>query len=135
MWRRKIRGKTLIIRLDRLYAGIGADARDYEVEIARSKKLNIKFYVEDIKRWITIPYAKLDTGEVDSIPHTSKFDNARYPIYHLVIYTVRSNEMKEVESKKIEEKKREPVQLSAFEAIASNMTSSRLEEMRRAIKK
>ena len=101
----------MIINLERLYNGWIADARDYEVEEAKKKRLNIKFYIEDTGRWITITNDKLDTGDIDPKVQKSKIPQAKIQEYHLILYTATPDYVKVKEKKEKEELTRKGAQL------------------------
>lgn len=104
MRRKIIKGKNMIIRLERLYKGFICDLRSFEYDEAVKKGLNVKFYVEPTGRWVTIPYEKLGEGLHDSFVHKSKLKKPPkgQERYHLVLFSVTPDSVKEQERKEKE---------------------------------
>ena len=74
--------KHIAVPIQRLYNGYIADVRDYIWDRAKRTKRGIKFHVLSTDRWMTVPYAKLDTGE-----HNARIEKSRYnKPYHLVMF-------------------------------------------------
>ena len=121
--------KTLTFKIDRLYNGFLLDLRSYQWQKAKDEKANVRVLVKNTGRWITIKNKDLDEGEWGTKLFKSK--QRRGKDYYLVSFSVRSDKVKE-EERKVKE---EPVQLSAFEAMAESPNINKhLEAMRRIFK-
>ena len=104
MRRKIIKGKNMIIRLERLYKGFICDLRSFEYDEAVKKGLNVKFYVEPTGRWVTITNEGLSEGLHDSFIHKSKLKKPPkgQERYHLVLFSVTPDSVKEAERKEKE---------------------------------
>lgn len=89
--------KYIDVKLDRLYLNYLADCRDYIWEKAKSQKKGLRFYVKNTGRWITIPYEKMDEGEMGNRVFKSKLARAKIREYRLVSFAVTKQEYKDRE--------------------------------------
>ena len=94
----------MIIRLERLYKGFICDLRSYEYDEAVKKGLNVKFYVEGTDRWVTVLNDKLSEGIHDTYIIKSKLKKPPkgQERYHLVLFSVTPDSVKEQERKEKE---------------------------------
>lgn len=116
------------ITLERLYLGYIADVRDYIWQEAKRKKRGLKFHIKPTDRWITIPYQKLDEGEVGERVFQSKVLRSPHKTYRLVSFSVTPDMIKEQESKS----KPKQEQLSVEGAIAT-MPQKYKDDLRRRL--
>lgn len=86
--------RYITVKLNRLYLNYLADARDYIVEQARRQKKGLRFYIKSTGRWSTIPFDKLDEGEMGNRVFKSKIKNAKVKEYRLVSYSVTPDAVK-----------------------------------------
>lgn len=115
--------KYIDVKLDRLYLGYIADAREYIVEKAQKTGKGLRFYVRSTGRWIVVPHEKLSEGEMGNKIFKSKQKNSTHKTYRLVSFSVTPQEIKE-KQKELKD------QISVEQGLFGSMTLDRLAEMK-----